>query len=208
MKRSRTQEPDHHLLGMKNARKMLRDWANLAAPVNESIEWLWRHHRNVVRPIASKHGERIVSDIRQLLRLAWDATDSRSRDWFLVLARTRYAQGCVAASYPSGFGLNFAEKTFPGPPEGEASAFDSALFYAQTTLAHKMQHCKANCSAPYFFRRRKGQKYCCTDCSEPALLAQRNRWWSENRGKGSRWLLERRRNRKIATTNTPRVTIS
>jgi hypothetical protein len=172
-----------------DAKRLLLSWVNLSDHAN-AVERLWRLHRDQIRPIAGKHGEQIIADVKRLLRWAWHASDPRHRDWFLGLARIRYQQGCVAAANFFDAGLDFAQKTFPGPPDGAASLFDYAVFYAQTKLAQKMQCCKADCVSPYFFRRRKGQDYCCTECRDRVRDAANREWWARN---GRRWRAERRK---------------
>ena len=176
-------------------KRLLLDWANSPDPieVKGAIEWLWKRHRKALQPVHGKHGEHIAADVRMLLRKAWVSPDPRRRDWFLNLARYRYAQGCMA-----GMGLfrNVPLEVvtggqLPAPPEGNNAFFDSAVFYTQTKLAHKMRKCKAaDCDRPFFFSRRKGQEYCSTDCRDLVRDAASLKWWREH---GNAWRAARRR---------------
>lgn len=38
------------------------------------------------------------------------------------------------------------------------------------------------CLAPYFFARRKDQRYCSVDCAGPAKREAKLRWWHQNKG--------------------------
>lgn len=40
-----------------------------------------------------------------------------------------------------------------------------------------------HCPVPYFFSKRKDQKYCSDECAAPAKREAKRRWWSVNRGK-------------------------
>jgi hypothetical protein len=152
-------------------RRLLLDWVNLGG--RETAEKLRRLHPRVIAPIAGQDTEYVVTNVKMLLQRAWESEDARDRTWCLNLARTLYARGCVAAA----FGFGFYD-LFPGMPQGDAAIFDSALFYAQTKLASKMQVCRAKCVTPYFFREDKRQRYCCTDCRDPARDAGQRKYWA------------------------------
>jgi len=40
-----------------------------------------------------------------------------------------------------------------------------------------------DCPAPYYFRGRRDQRYCSSDCASPAKRAAKLRWWNANRSK-------------------------
>ena len=165
-------------------RRLLLDWANVGATYTSHgpeffahvTEKLRKLHPRLIAPLAENVAEYVVANVGMLLRRTWESEDLRERTWCINLARNLYAQGCVAQM---GFGMNIL---FPRLPQGDDAIFDSALFYAQTKLATKMQVCKANCVTPYFFREEKGQKYCSTDCSDPVRDAGQRKYW-KMRGK-------------------------
>jgi hypothetical protein len=51
------------------------------------------------------------------------------------------------------------------------------------------------CAAPYFFAKRRTQRYCSKDCAEPAQRAFKINWWKR---KGKQW----RANRRAESTAT------
>jgi hypothetical protein len=197
MQRRSAKIRDHCRAPLKMAwyyRRLLLDWANLGSTYTSHgaefyshvTEELRKRHPRVVAPLAADAVEFVVANVGMLLRRAWQSKDLRERTWFLNLARNLYARGCIGFGE---LGMNFF---FSGLPEGDDAVFDSALAYAQTNLARRMQVCKASCITPYFFREEKGQKYCSTDCSDPVRDAGQRRYWKK-RGR----LLRAERARKL-----------
>ena len=161
---------DHCRARLKMAwyyRRLLLDCANV------DVARFQRLHPRVIAPLGKDAVDYVTPNVRMLLQRAWESEDPRERTWCLNLARNLYARGCMASM---GFGL---KTLFPGCPQGDAAIFDSALFYAQMKLAHKMQICKAQCVTRYFFREEKGQKYCCTDCRDPVRDAGQRKYWAK-----------------------------
>jgi hypothetical protein len=62
--------------------------------------------------------------------------------------------------------------------------FEQVAFHLQE-IAKQARRCgNPECTSPYFFAVKKGQKYCSETCAAPSQRAQKLRWWTENRGKG------------------------
>ena len=64
--------------------------------------------------------------------------------------------------------------------------FEETFFHLQKNLYRALICRNSECSAPCFFRKKKGQEYCSTDCAEWAKRASKRTWWQENRGKDSK----------------------
>ncbi len=135
---------------------------------------------------------------RDLLRKAWDATDSRKREWYLYelgaydhkLREDRKLQqevedpvllDAVLGEYIRPGSTLFRLRTTE--PPAKATALDQAVFYFKAN-SKKARHClNRDCPHPYFFQSKKGQKYCSPACSTPAKRAAKLRWWHANRGR-------------------------
>lgn len=137
----------------------------------------------------------IVAKVQQYLRLAWDTSDLREKEWHLFKARDSF-------HYSTVFQPLFDEKLRKAPtgtnpfdepltPEEDAArlsvpAFtplEQALYHLQR-IAKRMRHClNPECPAPYFLAKKKGQKYCTAKCSAPMQRQQKRDWWRENRAK-------------------------
>jgi hypothetical protein len=115
----------------------------------------------------------------ELLRLAWDASTQREREWHLSdLAST----------------VHHATDTFAAPP-GRAIPMEAVLAYFRRNwkTAH---HCpNSDCVAPYFFARRN-QKFCSSECSLPALRESKRRWWHKQKRKSKPSAVRRKKTRK------------
>lgn len=130
--------------------------------------------------------------LRDYLRLAWVAPDSRERDWWLLLARLarirfvaikRLAQQePEAASDPDRRFLAIEEEVGRIP---EITPFEAVICHLQQIAPH-LKKCKnPACPAPYFIAR-KNQQYCSSGLNECASYGQRvakRNWWADNRAK-------------------------
>jgi len=137
--------------------------------------------------------------LRDLARKAWTAPDVRSADWYLfrlrhlhweTVRRVRAVQDAAKSSAKTDRELPTIPGTFDEamravsqsePPP--VTKFEAAAFYLQKNLRRALYCPNAECPAPYFFAKKKGQKFCSPEC---ALLAQREskrRWWNQNRAK-------------------------
>jgi hypothetical protein len=146
----------------------------------------------------------LLDILSRFLRLAWEARTDRERSWLLFTVRQEYVRGMLgtyAVLRRDGVGgRKVARQLIPlSPPK---TPFDLAIHNVQRHFAHKMTVCRRgqDCDAPYFFRRRKGQKYCGTDCRAVVLKQRSDSWWSKN---GKAWRAARNKkkaiNRKQAT---------
>jgi hypothetical protein len=179
------------VLVKKLARKLLLDWANLPNPPDgDNLKWIRLRHPDVFSFIANDDEglKRLVERVGYCLRQAWKDSDPLRRDWFLFTARQEYMYGMLgtlpAVTRDGRRGWDVARKLILGVPP--RTAFDVAVFYAQSRLAHKMRYCQnKDCNTRYFLQRKKNQKYCSVKCTEPTLLRSKRDWWNAHRGKGA-----------------------
>jgi|GEM_PF-3163932 hypothetical protein len=62
--------------------------------------------------------------------------------------------------------------------------FEKAFFHLQRNL-YRARVCRnPECSAPYFFRQKKGEEFCSPDCKAWGRRASKRNWWRDHRGKG------------------------
>lgn len=180
-------------------RRLLRELANLSGPVNSAVI---RHFANRYPEVFGRmaHDEELMRDLienlARFLRLAWIARNARERNWYLFIVRQEYVRAILSTfavlTRDGQGGKKIARRLTPGvPPE---TPFDWTVHHAQTQLAHKMTVCARGkeCAAPYFFWRRKGQKYCGTDCRSVVLQQRNNDWWAKH---GKQWRTKRRKSR-------------
>lgn len=195
------------VISAKEAEDLLFSWANLPGPrgyfpnnTPETREWREAAERLTSRsPLVFDFVVRKRNRLDQLLKegqrwltMAWDATDSRHRDWYLFVWRYQYQSRRVTAEFgdslPGGIGPD-AERFFSHliPDVPDVTPFEAAIFYLQVNLSHRMLHCpNPTCAKPYFFKTKKVQKYCSPACAEPARREAKRIWWEQNRGKGAR----------------------
>jgi hypothetical protein len=134
----------------------------------------------------------LVGQVQAGLRAAWDATDLRRREWFIFEARRAYHwstvidpietamlnTGDAEALKRLGAALSIAQAAVP-----DLTPFERVAYHFHR-IAERARRCgNPECPAPYFFARKKGQKYCSSKCSAPSQRDQKRRWWREHRGK-------------------------
>ena len=120
-------------------------------PSEQEVNWIWT--------------------LREQLRRVWDQPDQRTREWgvFLLLLTTR---GEAGSRHVTLLG-------FPGPLP-PPTPFELALLHFVKT-ADRARHCQnPDCVAPYFFAKRRSQKYCSEVCALPAQRAFKRQWWAEH----------------------------
>src|SRR6266851_321002 len=183
------QKPRQKILGTISAERaewLLLDWANLTfLPERRAHRWIASHYPEVFGFIAGddKGLEHLVQNVGRYLPLAWDATDTRERDWYIFTARQEYERGRLDVELRV-VGHHMGREVIPGPPE--VTPGEAALFHL-TRIANRMRHCpNPDCSAPYFFRAlgKKVQKFCSPECGDPTRRESKRRWWADYRGAG------------------------
>lgn len=186
------------VIPVAKAEQLLTDWANLPGPwplvlgndaasrevgkrFADAQKWIQQRHKDVLADSF------VVGDLklRDFLRKAWDSPDLREREWFLYKFRDHY-QNMVRRfdmSYQQvrkdeADEMNVMAPRHAPPP---LTAIEAAAFYLNRNFDFA-QHClNPDCAAPYFFGRRRGQKYCSGKCAGTAKRAAKLRWWTKNR---------------------------
>jgi hypothetical protein len=133
----------------------------------------------------------LVDEIQTFLRLAWEATDLRLREWFIFAARHAYHDTTViipiqiAMSEATGDEWNrlAAEFTRARRAAPDLTPFERVAYHFHRISERARRCANPECPAPYFFAAKKGQKYCSLKCSAPSQRDQKRRWWRENRAK-------------------------
>jgi hypothetical protein len=173
---------------LRKTKELLLDWVNL--PDSFSDFWLDEmvgKHTATFQRFANDRVllRKVLAKVRYLLRLAWEATDMRSRDWWIFTARQEYSNdsfkaipkqymdvmrvlsGCAEDVPVEGLLRRFL--TGVPPP----SAFDRAVEYAE-----RMSCCEGrieDCEEPFFLRGPKRERYCAT-CKHKARLRSKKKY--------------------------------
>jgi len=123
-----------------------------------------------IEPLRSALGIKgpLVSALAAGVRSVWADPDARSREWKLFLLRLSLADA-----------LEVEDITDPPP----LTPLERALSYLQREGRRAKRCANQDCAEPYFFARRKNQKFCCAECAAPAKLEAKRRWWAEHGGK-------------------------
>ena len=204
------------MLSARQAESLLLDWVNLPNPTDypphrRAVDKLLSRYSYVFafRKTDQSEGGRqtrtaavevLLAAVQIGLRRAWLASNAHERDWYIF--QLRYAYELTRARIEDGI---FATQDVFDTPElrarrslrlmiedllhyvPEATPFEAAICHLQTRLAHRMRRCpNPDCARPYFFRVKKGQKYCSAACADPARREAKRIWWNQNRGRGAR----------------------
>jgi hypothetical protein len=137
----------------------------------------------------------LVAHVQRFLRLAWDAPDARHREWYIFKARDHFQSSTVVMplfNKRMASAANLEEEIKKELTEEEDRArlspptlgsFEQLMYFFQR-ISGRARHCpNPECPAPYFFAKKKGQRYCSAKCSAPAQREQKRIWWEQNRGK-------------------------
>lgn len=104
-------------------------------------------------------------------------------DWILKNSQqSRFTKGELIYNFVDSeqVGAAYVEET---PP---ASYFDDCAFYLQRNL-HRACRCRnVECSIPFFFKKKRAQRFCSTECAIKTELERKRTWWNENRAKPKR----------------------
>lgn len=134
--------------------------------------------------------------LRDLVRKAWTAADVRSAEWYLYRFRhlhwatarrvrhVREATGPLETEIPTIPGtVSEAIRTIAQSEAPAVTQLEAAAFHLAKNLHRALRCPNPECPAPYFFRKKKGQKFCSTVCALPAQRASKREWWKKNRAK-------------------------
>jgi len=124
--------------------------------------------------------------LRIMLRGLWSEPDYRQREWRVFVIRHHlYSMAQDAFSEKGTLAIFHPEKLIRIPPP---MPFEQALLHFVKN-ADRARYCaNSECPAPYFFVKRKNQRYCSEICAAPAQRELKRQWWSEH---GEEWRKER-----------------
>ncbi len=176
--------------------------------VDSAIKRLMAHYPEIFSVVGVPEGHRppdaeseittqqweLAAEIQAYLRRAWEASDLRSREWFIFKARDKYHWQTVvmplvherfsAASDIEAEVSRYSEEEEAarhGPPR--LTDFERAMYLFQR-IADQARRCpNPDCPAPFFFAKRKNQRYCTEKCAAIGQREQKRDWWRQNRGK-------------------------
>jgi hypothetical protein len=179
--------------------RLLCDWANLQFPfpmvdytaeqlqgLHDVTDLLHKRYRPGIyfgrKVFGENEGCELVGDLwlGGLLRLAWAATDERTRSWYLFKLSDGANKNLRRRSMDSDQWLqDRLEEAKPGsevnaPPP--MNLIECAVNYFQRN-AKRARRCKnAECCTPHFFAQQRNQQYCSVKCSRIADLARKRMW--------------------------------
>ncbi len=128
------------------------------------------------------------------LRRAWQAPNSRAREWFLFKLRQDYQhavkfgdylKSCQTMQDAPKTRTEFIQRAYMEVESVPAvTPFEAAVYHLQC-LGDRARICpNPECPAPYFIATKKGQKYCSPECAAPSQRESKRKWWHTNRAKG------------------------
>jgi hypothetical protein len=158
-------------------KRTLEDWSAFAP----KPEWKQRNE-SPYWPLPKELGQ-----LRETLRRMWKEPDVRTRDWiaynlrFYELVRVDFAL----------VNPEVTGRQLPPP-----TPFEQCLLHLGK-CADRARYCaNPSCVAPYFFARRRSQRYCSDACAVPAQQEYKRRWWDEH---GNEWRSKRKKARRKRT---------
>jgi predicted nucleic acid-binding Zn ribbon protein len=179
-KKYTSEKPRNKILGMitpRRAEDLLTTWANLTTP--DQIKRMRRFYSDVVGSLLT---DQDLLEMRDDIRLAWDAQDRRHRDWYLFLLRLNFQHNVVirdtmAKTEPADpFRLEARFKAIPA-----LTPFEAAIVHFQNAVADRAKHCSSPvCGDPYFIAVKRWQKFCSEQCAGPANRESKRKWWQEH----------------------------
>lgn len=127
-----------------------------------------------------------VLPFREELRSVWRIPDWRTREWRVFKLRE-----AIIKHDPFPFATyNAIAAMEPIPP---LTPFEQTLLHLLKSVDRARCCGNPDCPAPYFFAKRRSQKYCTDACSKPAQREFKKRWWAE---KGPQWRKARKASAK------------
>lgn len=124
-----------------------------------------------------------VVTLKRMLDDLWTEPDSRQKEWGVFAFRyTLYKWGDHTLAGDNLFKILYEpEKRFRVPPP---TPFEQALSYL-VKAGDRARYCaNPECPAPYFFVKRKNQRYCSEICAAPAQRELKRKWWAKH---GEEW---------------------
>lgn len=134
-------------------------------PKPQEVEYVW--------PLMLKH----------MICNLWTEPDFRQMEWGAFALRYvlyRYEHDALADENPFTI-LEDPAKAFRVPPP---APFERALTHLVKSADVARYCANPECPAPYFFAKRRNQRYCSEICAAPAQRELKRKWWAEH---GEEW---------------------
>lgn len=193
-----SQKSGRQILGVipvARAERMLVEWANTGAG-----EAAWRRLFRCYPEIPANGIEadfdrlmEMATGVSLCLRKAWDAASNlRAFDWYTWHAQrmyeveTAFIKRSVASPHLEDRTkiLQFVDAAFEtADPPPVATPVEAAIFYLRQHRDRALHCPNPECPAPYFFQKKKSQKFCSPECAKPSQRESKRRWWRANRAK-------------------------
>jgi hypothetical protein len=182
-------------ISARRAEEFLTDWANMPGPwpltdMDQGSLAKFAESQKLLRNRYAK----LVGDtlalghlwLRDMLRRAWETSDPREREWLCFRLRDTYAamvrRQDMSVEERKKEDLA-ADVTGPRYLAPRITPFEAAVFHFQHQGTRARRCANAECSLPYFFVGKKGQRFCSPACALPAQRESKRNWWNENRSK-------------------------
>lgn len=206
----------HQILGIieaGRAEKMLTRLVNTSYP-NSPSEEAWKQMFRIFPELTEistdfKQQMEMCEFIAAWLRKAWDAgRDLRRFEWFAWqaqnetgLASDRARHNFIFSGDPSKNAITESRISnspvladSEGPP-AIITSIEAAIFHFRREFDRVLRCANPECPTPYFFRNRKGQTYCSTECSKPAQRESKRKWWQRERSQKAKLQTKGRKKR-------------
>lgn len=162
-----------------------RSWCFDQAPLQEDEQMRAAFPPSVQDRLIEKIGTRLwqLPSLRAFVRRLWTEQDARKREWAVFVVRYwLYTMGRDMSQEGEFLDINSSSDWFPQIPP--PTPFEQALSYLVKS-ADRARYCpNPDCPAPYFFAKRKNQRYCSEICAAPAQREMKRKWWAEH---GEEW---------------------
>lgn len=184
--------------------RWLRRWQLLFTFQSEDKDGKWHSNQIPMEPL-----ELFTSKMRTALRRIWNERDARQRDWYFYRLRHEYNRMIVRAENQHLFNIAdrqavnhlrrlvrdcgdqrdthqraaFFERAAGADMMEDVPRicpFEAAMYWLQLNQRLMLRCGGPDCAAPYFFRTKKGQKFCSPECADPARRDAKLRWWNES----------------------------
>lgn len=169
--------------------KFVRDFSSLS-PERTVADWTafaskpeWQQRKqSPYWPLPKELGQ-----LRETLRYMWKEPDLRTRDWIAYNLRFYELLG---------MDFTYANPEVTGRQLPPPTSFEQCLLHLAKCVDRTRYCANPSCAAPYFFARRRSQRYCCDACAVPGQREFKRRWWAEHGNESRSKRKKARRKRK------------
>lgn len=158
--------------------RFIERYARFIPPFDQS--WLVEFSAEEGGPLEPHVGSYMwVFMLKHMLCSLWNEPDLRQKEWGVFALRYilyRYEHDTFVNENPFKILLD-PTKSYRIPP---ASPFEKAVTHLVKS-ADRARYCaNPECPAPYFFAKRRNQRYCSEICAAPAQRELKRKWWAEH----------------------------